>query len=215
MKKIFILGITIVGLLTLLGPTAALADQHPAQQSAVAHKMAFQDDMRELWEDHIVWTRQVIVSLFADLPDLNYAVDRLLQNQVDIGDAIKPFYGDAAGEQLTSLLTDHILIAAELLTAAKAGDTAAFDDANARWYANGFDIAAFLNIANPANWPLDETKTMLKQHLDLTLAEAVARLNGDWEADVAAYDVVHSQILMMADALSSGIIAQFPQKFAK
>ncbi len=78
--------------------------------------------MRRLWEDHIVWTRQFVVSAVADLPDKAAATERLLRNQADIGDAIKPFYGDAAGQRLTALLREHITVAAELVAAAKAGD---------------------------------------------------------------------------------------------
>jgi hypothetical protein len=164
-------------------------------------------------EDHITWTRLYIVSAAADLPDKSATADRLLQNQADIGNAIKPFYGEAAGEQLTKLLRDHILIAAELIDAAKSGDTEAFDAANTRWYANADEIAAFLNSANPENWPLDEMKAMMHSHLDLTLKEAAAHLNGDYAADIAAYDEIHAQILEMADMLSAGIIDQFPKAF--
>ncbi|HET7091495.1 MAG TPA: hypothetical protein VFL17_22915 [Anaerolineae bacterium] len=177
--------------------------------------LAFHDAMRKLWEDHITWTRMFIVSALADLPDVSHAAERLLQNQADIGDAVKPFYGEAAGEQLTALLRDHILIAADLVAAAKAGDAAGVEEASARWYANADEIAAFLNSANPDNWPLDEMKAMMREHLDLTLEEAVARLTGDWAADVAAYDEIHEQILGMADMLSSGIIRQFPKQFFK
>ena len=177
--------------------------------------LAFHDAMRKLWEDHITWTRIFIVSALADLPDVGHAAERLLQNQVDIGDAVKPFYGEAAGEQLTALLRDHILIAADLVAAAKAGDTAGVEEASARWYANADEIAAFLNSANPENWPLDEMKEMMREHLDLTLQEAVARLTGNWAADIAAYDEIHEQILGMADMLSSGIIRQFPKQFFK
>jgi hypothetical protein len=155
----------------------------------------------------------VIVSLANDLPDTQTTVDRLLQNQVDIGNAVKSFYGEAAGDQLTALLTDHIVIAAEVIQAAKAGDTAAFDDALARWYENGDDIAEFLNAANPDNWPLEEMKEMMREHLDLTLQEAGTYLGGDFAASVAAYEDVHVQALEMADMLSSGIIRQFPSKF--
>jgi len=38
-------------------------------------------------------------------------------------------------------------------------------------------------------------------------------LQGNWAADVADYDKVHAQILHMADMLTDGIIAQFPNKF--
>jgi len=170
--------------------------------------------MRKLWEDHIVWTRQVIVSAAAGLPDLNFAVDRLMQNQVDIGNAVKPFYGEAAGDKLISLLKEHISGAYEVLSAAKAGDNPRLDAASKAWYKNADDIAIFLSGANPHNWPVDHMKMHMKDHLDLTLAEAVARLQMKWADDVAAYERVHQQILGMADMLADGIIAQFPEKFS-
>jgi hypothetical protein len=186
---------------------------HHANESAVANKEAFRADIRVLWEDHIVWTRMVIVDVIGGTPDTDAALTRLLKNQADIGNAIKPFYGDAAGARLTSLLRDHILIAGRLLTTAKAGDAAGFATAKVDWYANANDIAYFLAAANP-RWPLADLQAAMKMHLDTTLDEAVARLTGDWAADVAAYDRVHTHILHMADVLSDGIIAQFPSAFA-
>ncbi len=176
--------------------------------------LVFQQAVRKLWEDHVTWTRVYIIAALADLPEADVAAQRLLQNQADIGNAIKLFYGDQAGDQLTALLRDHILIAADLLAGAKSGDTAKFEDANTRWYENADQIAAFLHSANPEDWALSEMQAMMKDHLDLTLREAVARLNQDWQSDVAAYDEIHHQILHMADMLSDGIIEQFPKKFA-
>jgi hypothetical protein len=115
--------------------------------------LTFRDNMRKLWEDHITWTRLFIVSATAGLPDTDATTQRLLANQTDIGNAVKAYYGDAAGTQLTSLLRDHILGAAALLTAAKAGDTAGVQSASDKWYANANDIATFLNAANPGMWP--------------------------------------------------------------
>ena len=177
--------------------------------------LVFQQAVRKLWEDHVTWTRVYIIAALADLPEAEVAAGRLLQNQTDIGSAVKRFYGNQAGDQLTALLKEHILIAADLLAAAKEGDTAKFEDANKRWYENAEEIAAFLSSANPDNWTLEEMQTMMKDHLDLTLEEATARLNGDWAADVAAYDKVHHEILHMADMISDGIIKQFPNEFAK
>lgn len=177
------------------------------------NQLVFHDAMRKLWEDHITWTRLYIISAAEDLPDKGLTAERLLQNQVDIGDAIKPYYGEAAGDQLTALLQDHILIAAELIDAAKAGDTDAFNDAHERWYRNGDDVADFLSAANRKHWPRNEMRMMMKAHLDRTLEEAAARLNGDYAADIAAYEVIHADILHMADMLSEGIIHQFPRAF--
>jgi hypothetical protein len=199
--------------------TSSLATASP--DAAVAHdaaapkvsKRVFHDGMRRLWVDHVTWTRLFIVSFAADLPDLQPTTDRLLQNQVDIGDAIKPFYGKAAGDQLTDLLTDHILTAAQLLKAAKSNDTVAFDQAKADWYANARDIAAFLHQANPHNWSLADMRMMMRDHLDLTLQEAAQQLGGEYAASIATYDQVETEILHMADMLSAGIVAQFPSMF--
>lgn len=181
---------------------------------ALQNRIVFNQQMRKLWEDHITWTRLFIVSAAASLPDQSATADRLFQNQVDIGGAIKPFYGDAAGNQLAALLHDHIALAAQIIAAAKAGDSAGVASASAAWYANANQIAEFLSSANPKNWPLDQMKAMMKSHLDLTLQEAVDRLNGNFTADIADYERVHLEILSMADFLSDGIIAQFPEKFA-
>jgi len=176
--------------------------------------LVFQQAMRKLWEDHIQLTRVYLVSAIADLPDSEAAAERLLKNQEDIGNAIKPFYGDEAGEQLTTLLKEHITIAVDLVSAAKAGDNARVEDANARWSENANQIATFLSTANPDNWPEGEMQAMLQTHLDLTLEEATARLNGDWAGDIAAYDKVHDAILEMSGMLTKGIVAQFPDQFS-
>jgi hypothetical protein len=202
----------------------ALAGGHAAQgheddHAAAAHRgpsaarVALHDEMRRLWEDHITWTRLFIVSASADLPDAQATTQRLLRNQKDIGDAIKPYYGRRAGEELTSLLTDHILGAADLLAAAKAGDQAAVEQHRRAWYANGNDIADFLDGANPRHWPRREMRSMMRDHLDLTLAEAVAHLQQDHSTDIRTYDRIHRQILAMADMLSDGIARQFPKRF--
>ena len=146
--------------------------------------------MRKLWVDHVTWTRLFIVSAAADLPDKSATTQRLLQNQTDIGAAIATIYGKAAGDKLTSLLKDHILIAADLVGAAKAGQTARVDSLNRKWGANADDIAVFLNSANPKHWPTATLKSLMHTHLDQTLAEATHQLKGDYTASVKDYDAI-------------------------
>lgn len=194
-------------------PSTAASASPATDKAEMSKQAAFQAAMRKLWEDHITWTRVFIISAAADLPDKDAATQRLLQNQVDIGNAVKPYYGAAAGDQLTALLKDHILISADVVAAAKANDQAKLADANRRWSANADQIADFLSKANPKNWPDAEMRSMMHDHLALTTNEAVARLHGDWAGDVKAYDAVQTQILNMADMLSAGIVKQFPDKF--
>lgn len=210
------MGFVLVSRLALAYADETSAGGH-AHATAVAPptaaRKAFHDQMRKLWEDHVTWTRLAIVTFADGSPSFDATSGRLLQNQRDIGDAIKPFYGPAAGNKLTALLHDHITIAVELLQAAKAGDTDAFNAANTRWYANGNDIADFLAAANPRSWPDAVMRADMKEHLDQSLAEAAHELHGEYAASVSDYEGIHAHILMMADQLSAGIIAQFPSRF--
>ena len=169
-------------------------------------------DMRKLWTDHVVWTRDYIIAAVGDQPDAQAAANRLMKNQDDIGNAVGTYYGAAAGKQLTTLLKEHISIAVDLIKAAKAGDKTGQQAADAKWQQNGVAIADFLSKANP-HWPRATLVNLMKGHLTTTTNEVVARLNKNWDADVRAYDEVYRHILMMSDAISDGIIKQFPNKF--
>ena len=171
---------------------------------------AYHDEWRKLWEDHITWTRVVIMGILDGLPGTNTYIGRLLQNYEDMEDALKPYYGDQASV-LGNLIQDHLVIAAEILTALKNGQPT--DALIASWYANGNDIAVQMNKMNPQFWPLAETQQMWKEHLDATLEEAVDHFSGNFSGEVAAYDKVHNMALEMADFFSNGVMKQFPSQF--
>lgn len=216
MKKIvsYILAAFIVLTIVSISSAEPAKDKTTAKmlcnESVVDLRMA----MRKLWEEHITYTRNYIISALADSGDAGKVAERLLKNQDDIGDAIKPIYGDEAGEKLSVLLRDHILIAAEVVKAAKMGNNDEVQKANKKWEANADDIAAFLSSANP-NWPKQDLTNMLYKHLALTTGEVVSRLHKDWPADIDYYDKGHAHMLMFADTLTDGIVTQFPAKFKK
>ena len=101
-----------------------------------------------------------------NIPDAQTVAGRLLRNQEDIGNAIVPFYGKDAGNKLTDLLKQHIMIATEVVAAAKSGDQKKFAESDKKWIANADDIAAFLSSANP-NWPKKDAADLLHLHLQL------------------------------------------------
>jgi hypothetical protein len=194
--------------LALLAFLVALPWAAGAQSRSDLH-----DAMRKLWTDHVAWTRMYIISVAANLPDKDLTAQRLLQNQTDIGSAVAVYYGQETGGKLTSLLRAHILIAADLVAAAKAGNTAKVDSLNKKWRDNADDIANFLHVANVKNWPGAALRLAMYTHLDQTLSEATHRLKRDYAADIKDYDAIVTHILTLADTLSAGIIAQFPNKF--
>ncbi len=168
--------------------------------------------MRKLWSDHVFWTREYIIAAIAGTPNVGEAAARLLRNQEDIGIAIVPFYGQQAGAGLTILLKQHIMVAVDLVDAAKAGDQNKFADADKKWTQNADEIAAFLSGAN-SNWPKKDVTDLLYLHLKLTKEEATAVLTKKWSDSVKTFDEIYTEIIVLADALTDGIIKQFPDRF--
>jgi hypothetical protein len=197
---------------------AAISDAGPRAHTATApartaKAIRFHDAMRALWEEHGSWTHMVIVSFAGDLPDLPAEEQVLLHNQVEIGNAVKPYYGKSAGNKLTKLLKEHILGAVDVLVAAKSGDQGKLATAEASWFANGRQIADFLHAANPRFLSRAAARTMMKEHLDQVIEQAVDELKGNYAAGAGAFAPYIRHILDMADMISGGIIRQFPARF--
>ena len=213
MRRIVTFPILLIASFIGAGTIAQGAPSRSTHASASpSQEVKLQMDMRKLWEDHIAWTRNYIISALADLPDLDPVAKRLLKNQDDIGDAVAKFYGADAGSKLAALLRDHIMIAGEVVKAAKAGNNDQVQAQQQKWTANAKDIATFLSGANP-NWSPRDLEDMLQKHLDFTTTETVSRLKKDWAADIKAYDDNHIHMLMFSDMLTDGIVEQFPAKF--
>ncbi|MFI5333132.1 MAG: glycosyltransferase [Candidatus Babeliales bacterium] len=198
---------------TAIGAGAYYGGAHYGSGNCISsERCTLRTGMRKLWSDHVWWTRDYIIAAVADAPDLKAATDRLLKNQEDIGSAVASYYGKEAGEKLTALLKEHILIAAEVVSAAKANDSGSLKTADEKWHVNADAIALFLSKANP-HWSNSEMQDMMYKHLKLTTEETVARLKKDWVGDVQTFDKVFDEIMMMADMLTAGIAQQFPEKF--
>ncbi|HHW89391.1 MAG TPA: acetylglutamate kinase [Clostridiales bacterium] len=171
-------------------------------------QLRLSNTFRELWVEHVLWTRLFIISAIFDLPDLQFTTERLLRNPVDFAKVLKPFYGEKTAMQFERLLTDHLLIAAQLVNASKAGDAEQVDKQRRRWYMNAEDIAKFLACIN-CFWSEAEWKKLLFDHLRMTEDEAVLILTGQYEKSIKIYDQIQTQALKMADVMTRGIIRQF------
>ncbi len=170
--------------------------------------MTLNQTLRKLWADHVIWTRQYIVSAIADLPDQKVAADRLMRNQEDLAKGLQPFLvHPLAAADVEELLKEHISIAVNIIAAAKAGDTAKVDEESKRWLQNAEEMADALSKELPT-LKREDLLAMLKEHLKLTTDEVLARLKQQWNDDVVIFDKVFDEILQMADGFTAGIIAK-------
>jgi len=151
----------------------------------------------------------LILSIVFELPDLEFVTNRLLRNPRDFADVLNLFYEEDVVSEFTKLLTQHIIIAAEFVKAAKDGDNAGVADAEKRWYANADELAEFFRRIN-LFWPAEEWKKMLYDNIDMTKNEAIYMLNQRYEDSINIFDAIEQQALIMADTMTEGLIEFFP-----
>lgn len=168
---------------------------------------------RLLWMEHVNWTRMTITSIVFELPDLQFVQQRLLQNATDLGNCLRPFYGDQIADYYAKLTQDHLVIAAELVTAAVKGDTNAANTKEKEWYINADDIVSFLTSINPY-LQRAVLQQMFYKHLELTKKEAVTMIEKDYKTDIEVFDEIVAEILKMSDFIASAIVMQFFDRFA-
>lgn len=196
----------------LINPLHAVAQTGKPTNTFTQEQVQLKTAMQRLWIDHVIWTRSFIVSFLEDINNQDAVLERLLKNQNDIGNAIKPFYGEKAGNQLATLLREHIVIAGNLIGAARQKNMADFKKFNEQWFRNADDIAEFLASLNP-NWIENDFKNALYIHLQLLTDQVNAILNKEYEAEIVAFDKGTDHITLLADMLTNGIFRQFPEKF--
>ncbi|MFJ5772382.1 hypothetical protein [Psychrobacillus sp. NPDC093180] len=172
----------------------------------------FESMNRLLWLEHVNWTRMTITSIVFNLPDLPSVQERLLQNATDLGNCIRPFYGDQLADKYAELIKEHLVLAAELVTAAVKGETKKAEEKEKEWYRNADDIATFLSNINPFLTKV-EVQRMFYMHLALTKYEAVCMIQKNYKEDIKVFDQIEAEALEMSDMISHAIIRQFPHMF--
>lgn len=184
----------------------------PVMTSISPAEAAFRCNMRLLWQEHISWARMVMVSLAYDLPDQDAVISRLLQNPVDMGNILRPLYGDYIADQYTGLIKEHLELAAELITTLIAGDKEGAAAIEKTWYANGAQVSEFLSSINPY-LSKQRFREMFYSHLALTQTEAAAVINKDFKKDIETFNMIAMEAQEMADMISDAIIKQYTGLF--
>ena len=167
-------------------------------------QLCLMNRIRQLCSQHVYWTRFFIISTAADLPDLEPVTKRLLKNPKDFAKLLTPIYSVRVASRFDELFTAHLLIAADLVGAAKKGEVEKVNYSRELWYKNADEIACFLHSVN-RYWDEAKLKEMLYSHLEMTEREATLRLQGSYSADITVFDEIENEALKMADYMFCGI----------
>ena len=137
---------------------------------------------------------------------------RLMRNPKDIAKVFEPYYPSDVTQKMAKLITEHLQIGGDLITALRDKKSAEANELSKKWYANADKMSEFFASINP-NYKFEEMRNMFYRHLELTTQEVAARLAGRYPEDIDAFDKVEREALMMADYFSQGIFREFPHKF--
>ena len=211
---------TIVSILTALGFAALLSAapvQADMQMSALPSGSAKVTEtdaaLRNLWLNHVFWVRNVVVATLGKQDAAaKTAEGEVVANAHGIADAIKPFYGDKAGDALFGLLAGHYGAIKAYLTATAAGDKKGQDQATAALLANADKIATFLSGANP-NLPKDTVLGLLQAHGGHHITQIQQLKAGQYAEEAQTWAAMQEHMYVIADALTGAIAKQFPDKF--
>ena len=168
--------------------------------------------MNVVWEQHIMWTRMLLISIAENLKDLEATQTRLLENPKDIADVFRTYYGNNVANEIQRLLAEHLVIGKDLIVALKNKNQEQANLLSLKWYQNADSMAEAFSSINPF-YPKEEIRKMLYEHLRLTTEEVDARLKGNYPADIKAYDMVQKEILRMSQFFVNGIVSQFSNLF--
>ncbi len=203
-----------LGIFIVLSAPGAFAKEKKAAEKFDHKTVGLQLALRDLWAGHIFWVRNVVVmTKFGDASGAKAAEDMVVKNARAIADAIIPIYGKEAGDKLFTLLAGHYGAIKEYMTATFGNDAAGQSAATAKLKANAEEIASFLNSANPKNWPKDTLVAVLMAHGAHHIAQIDAINKKDFTKEADDWTEMTKNVYTIADALSDGIVKQFPKKF--
>jgi hypothetical protein len=169
--------------------------------------------LRDLWVGHIFWVRNVVLATkCGDAETAKVAEEKAVENAKAIGDAIASIYGKEAGDKLFGLLAGHYSAVKEYMTAAFAGNAEAKGAAVDKLKKNADELATFLSSANP-NWPKQTLAGLLMAHGAHHIAQIDQVNMKDLASEAKTWDEMKKHIYVIADALTGGIVKQFPKKF--
>lgn len=206
--------IAIVLLLSLLAQPAWSQASSPLQASATsATALTTRLALRDLWVEHIFWIRNyAIANQDGNAAQAAVAQNEVVSNAKAIANSIAPLYGQPAADQLLTLLAGHWGAVKHYSDARVANDKAGQQAAIAELSANAKSLAAFLAKANPY-LPEPTLQAMLSAHGAHHVTQIEQLAAKDYKGEAQTWGMMRTHILALADALTAGLIKQFPDKF--
>jgi hypothetical protein len=183
--------------------------------AAVSNRSSYElaRTMQRLWADHAMWARQYIIAAVDERPEAPEAAARWLRVGDDIGRELEQHYPRRTARRVAKLLRQHVMVAVDLIDAARNVDKVKCMDIDDVWWNNGEDLVDELCARNEA-WSRAELLAQWDAMRQQTKDVLAARLEQNFDKDVDAFDQMLTTTTNFADTIADGILRQFADKFA-
>ena len=206
--------VAIFSALLLMAASPGLAREKGKMMTESPKAVETRQALRDLWVGHVFWVRNVaLATRMGDAEAARVAEENVVGNARSIADAVIPFYGKPAADNLFGLLAGHYGAVKEYQTAAYAGNKDGRDAAVVKIKSNATEIASFLSTANPKNWPKDTLVGLLFAHGAHHMEQIDAFAAKDYASEAKTWEMMKGHMYMIADAIAGGLVKQFPKKF--
>jgi hypothetical protein len=210
-QSVGVLVLAVVGLVGCAHETQTVQAVGHANPARVADTKTA---LRDLWAGHIFWIRNVVSVNATNNPAARDSAEKeVVANAKQIASTIAPFYGEAASEKLFTLLADHYGAVKEYSEATVTGNKRQQDAALARLASNADEIAVFLSGANPY-LPKDTVRGLVAAHGAHHVAQIIQFQEKDYAQEAQTWKVMQEHVYVIADALTTALVEQFPAKFS-
>lgn len=213
----------------LVTPSAAIAALVPLSGSALATTRLSQPAkrrprtdktfetaalLRDLWIGHIFWIRAVSIATIEKREAAAAAAElKAVANARSIAGTIEPFYGTAAKDTFSKLLTGHYGAVTAYLMATIADDAAGQRTATRSLTSIAEEIASFLSQANP-HFPKDAVNNLLLAHGDHHIRQIRQLKDRNYEAEAHTWEEMKDHIYQIADTTADALAKQFADEFS-
>lgn len=162
-------------------------------------------DFRNLLTELAYLTRFYIISVASGFGDAAAVAERMYALPLKFKEKAELIFGEPLGEELVTLLSNHLINLQTLVNAVKSGDQATADATVQRLYANADRLAAYFSRINPF-WNENQWRNLFYTYDRTVIEEVMAVMTGDYVTSLNVFERLLLNALAMADYLAAGFI---------
>lgn len=162
----------------------------------------WEEYLRDIWIERLIWIRQLIVSIMLTQRDLNFVTLRVERNASELGQVLENVFGAEAGQEFGNSLSKYIITLSVVVTTIKSGQNT--DILMEQWLASAEEIAKSLSQLNPY-WDKAIIKSLIRDQIQLEFNFASDLKKENFEQGITNFDLAYDNARKASHLMIDGI----------